>query len=405
MKRFEMELTKEEKGMLAGKEGHAVQKSMEILAALGEIYGAEKLIPVGSVQIAGVSYDNLGDAGLEFLAEMAKDGKVKVLTTLNPAGMDLENWRNLGISEDFAAKQEKVIDAFRNMDVVPTCTCTPYLIGNLPRFGEHIAWSESSAVCFANSVLGAKTNREGGPSALASALTGFTPEYGLHLNNNRQAQMKVVVKAKLKDETDFGALGKVIGEKIGNKIPLVTGIKKATLEELKSLSASIATYGGTAMFHMKGITPNRTKAPAERIEITEEDINNARASLNKNQEQPDFVSVGCPHCSLREIKEIAEFLYGKKVTKEVWITTARPVKKIADQMGYAKIIEDSGAKFACDTCCVVAPIKGRFKTMCTNSAKGCYYASGKNNFGTLFKNLRGCLEEAVKSERGNTIQP
>jgi len=139
-----MYLTEKEKRMLDGEEGYAVKKSMEILAALGDIYGAERLIEVGSVQVAGVSYHNLGDAGLEFLNELAKDGRVKVLTTLNPAGMDLENWRNLGITAEFAEKQNLVIDAFRKMGIITSCTCTPYLIGNLPRYGEHGAWAESS---------------------------------------------------------------------------------------------------------------------------------------------------------------------------------------------------------------------------------------------------------------------
>ncbi|MCX6695140.1 MAG: aconitase X, partial [Candidatus Altiarchaeota archaeon] len=160
-----MILTKEEEKILDGAWGNAAAKSMKILIALGEIYGAEKLIPVSSVQIAGVSYDNLGDAGLEYLAELAKDGQVKVTTTLNPAGMDLQDWKKLGISDEFAAKQKKVIEAFDRMGVITCCTCTPYLIGNLPRFGEHVAWSESSAVTFVNSVVGARTNKEGGPSA------------------------------------------------------------------------------------------------------------------------------------------------------------------------------------------------------------------------------------------------
>jgi predicted aconitase len=179
-----MLLTAEEKEMLEGAQGRATQKAMQILVALGEIYGAERMIPVTSAQIAGVSYDNLGEAGLQFLSEMAEGGgKARVLTTLNPAGMDIENWRSLGIQPDFAEKQERVLDAYSRMGVISTCTCTPYLTGNLPLFGEHIAWSESSAVCYANSVLGARTNREGGPSALASSLTGRTPEYGFHLEN------------------------------------------------------------------------------------------------------------------------------------------------------------------------------------------------------------------------------
>ncbi|MCK4497209.1 MAG: DUF521 domain-containing protein, partial [Candidatus Aenigmarchaeota archaeon] len=139
-----MHLTKEQEEMLEGKHGNAVKKSMEILAALGNIFGAEKLIPVKSVQISGVSYDNLGDAGLEFLGIMAEDGKIKVKTTLNPAGMDMENWKALGIDPEFARKQKLVIEAFERMEVETTCTCTPYFIGNKPEFGDHIAWGESS---------------------------------------------------------------------------------------------------------------------------------------------------------------------------------------------------------------------------------------------------------------------
>lgn len=390
-----MKLTKKQEKMLEGKYGNAVKKSMEILIALGEIFGAKRLIPINSVQIAGVSYDNLGEAGLEFLDEMAKDGKVKVLTTLNPAGMDIENWKVLGISEEFAKNQERVINIFKRMGVIITCTCTPYFVGNLPRFNEHIAWSESSAVCFANSVIGAKTNREGGPSALASALTGLTPEHGMHLEENRQARIVVNVKTEIKTTVDFGALGKIIGEKIGNKVPLIRGIEKADVDKLKSLSASIATYGGTALFHIDGITPNKTSIPEEEIEVYEEDIKKAIDSMNSG-EDADFISLGCPHASMKEIEKIAKLVRGKKVNKEVWITTARPIKKIADLMGYTEIIENAGIKFACDTCCVVAPIKGRFKVLCTDSAKACFYASAKNNFKTQIKTIEKCIEEAMK---------
>src|SRR5512137_2825857 len=193
-----MHLTSQAQDMLAGKHGRSVRKAMETLAALGDIYGAERMLPVSSVQIAGVSYDNLGEAGLAFLDEMAAGGgRSRLLATLNPAGMDVENWESLGISPEFAAQQLRVIAAFARMNVVTSCTCTPYLAGNLPRFGEHIAWAESSAVCFANSVLGARTNREGGPSALAAALTGRTPAYGYHLNENRQPDLLVELQAKV----------------------------------------------------------------------------------------------------------------------------------------------------------------------------------------------------------------
>ena len=163
--------------MLAGEAGPGVQKAIEIVVALGRIYGAADLVAVTSVQVAGVSYKNLGDAGLEFLQEWAAQGaRARVPATLNPAGMDLASWRELGFSEAFARRQEAVIAAYVALGITLTCTCTPYLVGHVPEFGQHVAWAESSAVSYANSVLGARTNREGGPSALAAAITGRTAQ-------------------------------------------------------------------------------------------------------------------------------------------------------------------------------------------------------------------------------------
>jgi predicted aconitase len=385
-----MQLTSEEQAMLAGAEGRATQKAMQILVALGKIYGAARLIPVSSVQIAGVSYDNLGEAGLQFLSEMAEGGgRVRVLSTLNPAGMDRENWRALGISPDFAEKQLLVLEAFSRMGVSTTCTCTPYLAGNLPVEGDHLAWSESSAVCYANAVLGARTNREGGPSALAAALTGRTPEYGMHLTWERMPSITFHVEAQLRDNSHFGALGKVMGEKIeaSKAIPYITGVSSASQENLKSFCASLATYGGVALFHMAAITPeaDHYPLPGETVSISSAELEEAAHSLNDaSAEQVDFISLGCPHLSLHEIARIAILLEGKRVKKEFWVTTARPTKQIADRMGYTDIIEEAGAKFAADTCCIVAPIQGRFKVMATDSAKACYYAYAKHKFKTVF---------------------
>jgi predicted aconitase len=390
-------LTTEEQEMLDGKHGKATQKAMEIITTLGEIYGAERLIPVTSVQIAGVSYHNLGEAGLEYLSEMAVDGKARVLTTLNPAGMDMLEWKKHGISEDFAVNQERVVEAFEKMGVITTCTCTPYLIGNLPHFGEHIAWAESSAVCFANSVIGAFTNREGGPSALATALTGKTAEYGFHLEENRIAQVKYDIQSELKDTDDFGLLGKVIGTRTGKTIPYITGIKSATTEELKSFCASIATYGGVAIFHMEGITPNKTTIPEKTEIVTDDDLRVARTELDDEDAEIDFISVGCPHASIKEIAEIAEMLDGKKVAdgKTVWITTAKPTKDLATKMGFYDTIENAGAFLVADACCAVAPLKGKFTGLMTDSAKACFYARGKNKFKTEIRTVEECIKEAI----------
>jgi predicted aconitase len=393
-----MKLTPEEQDMAAGKYGKATQKAMEILITLGEIYGAKRLIDITSVQVAGVSYANLNEPGLEWLADMAKDGRVRVFTTLNPAGMDLEEWKKLAIGEEFAINQQRVVEAFGRMGIITTCSCTPYLYGNLPHYGQHIAWSESSAVCYANSVLGARTNREGGPSALSAAFVGKTPEYGFHLEENRQPEIKVMVKAKINGTFQFGALGKVLGDRFGKKITYITGIPKASVEELKSFCASYATYGGVALFHMEGITPDKVKTiPTEASEVTSDDLQKAIADLNEDVEI-DFISLGCPHASLAELEYIAKKLEGKKVNpkKEIWITTARPTKQIADRMGFTKMIEDTGAKVAADTCCVVAPIKGRFHGLASDSAKMCYYGSGRNKFSVKLMSVDECIEEALK---------
>ncbi len=384
--------------MLNGEAGYAARKSMEILTALGDIYGADRLIKVGSVQVAGVSYHNLGDAGLEFLNELARDGRVKVLTTLNPAGMDLENWQNLGISEEFAAKQNLVIDAFKRMGILISCTCTPYLIGNLPRYGEHIAWSESSAVTFANSVIGAMTNREGGPSALAAAFVGKTPRYGLHLDENRVPNVHVKVNTTLSKLSDWGALGYVIGKKAENKIPYITGIAEAELDELKSFCASVVTYGAQPLFYMQGITPGAENQaiPRDSITVEDRDIKEAYDNINDQVTDIDLVCVGCPHCSIKEIAEIAELLEGRQVTDstEFWVATSRTAKQLADKRGYTETIERAGGKFACDTCMAVAPLKGRFKSLATTSAKGCFY-SRQNKMLTRMGSLSECVEAAV----------
>ncbi len=387
--------------MLDGKEGYAVRKSMEILVALGEIFGAKRLIDVSSVQVAGVSYHNLGDAGLEFLNSLAADGKVKVLTTLNPAGMDLENWQQLGITPEFAEKQNQVIDAFERMGILVSCTCTPYLIGNLPLYGEHVAWSESSAVTFANSVLGARTNREGGPSALAAAFVGKTPCYGLHLDENRIPDIHIQVNAQLSKLSDWGALGYAIGKKAENKIPYITGIKKAELDELKSFCASVVTYGAKPLFYIKGITPGAElqTQPTNTVTIEDADLKNAYDNINDDVSDIDFVCVGCPHCSIKEIQEIAELIRGKKVKDgvELWVATSRTAKQLSDKRGYTAIIEAAGGKFACDTCMAVAPLKGRFKALATTSAKGCFY-SRQNLMKTKMGSMKECVEAAVSGK-------
>jgi predicted aconitase len=217
----ELKLSAEEQAMLDGAEGPGVQRAMEIVVALSRIYGAADLVPVTHVQVAGVSYKNLGDAGVEFLNRWADEGaRVRVPTTLNPMGMERGKWQQWGISPDFATPQLSVIDAFVKMGVTPTLSCTPYLFPQYtPRRGDALAWAESSAVAYANSVIGARSNREGGPSAIAAAIVGRTARYGCHLDENRRANWIVEVRCPVRSVADFGALSYVVGKAVGNGVP------------------------------------------------------------------------------------------------------------------------------------------------------------------------------------------
>jgi len=290
------------------------------------------------------------------------------------------------------------------MGILVSCTCTPYLIGNVPLYGEHIAWSESSAVTFANSVLGARTNREGGPSALAAAFVGKTPCYGLHLDENRAPDINVQFNAELSKLSDWGALGYAIGKKAENKIPYISGIKKATLDELKSFGASLVTYGAKPLFYIKDITPGAElqQQPKETVTIEKADLDDAYDKINDQVDKIDFVCVGCPHCSIKEVAEIADLIRGKKVASgtELWVATSRTTKQLADKHGYTAIIEGAGGKFACDTCMAVAPLKGRFKALATTSAKGCFY-SRQNLMKTKMGSMKECVDAAVTGKWNN----
>ena len=391
-----MHLTKEEESVLNGEKGEVMQRLFRLLVRLGDIYKADKMIPVGSVQVAGVSYKSIGDPGTEFLEDMAsKNTKVQVLTYLNPAGMDLENWKELGFPKDFAKNQLRIMNAFKEMGIVVTSTCTPYLAGNLPRFREHIAWSESSAVSFSNSVIGARTNREGGPSALAAAICGVTPNYGLHLWEKRQPTIQIDIDAELKFNSDFGALGYYVGKQVKNKIPYFTGIKDANTDQLKALGAAMAASGAVALYHVEGLTPEADlveKKGLEKIPVGKKELKETYNKLNTGK-KPDIVIFGCPHASLREISQLAKKLDGKKLKKPVWICTSRMVKEVAERMGYNEIISKAGGSIVGDTCMVVSPIEQMgYKTTGVNSGKAANYLPGFCKQEVCFANIDDLVE-------------
>jgi len=398
----QMLLTGEEERMLSGAEGRAVGKGMQLIVALGEVFGAERLVRITSAQIAGVSYGNIGDAGLELLEDWASAGaRVRVKATLNPAGMDLERWREMGVGEEYYGKQIRIIKAFERMGVETTCTCTPYLAGNLPSFGDHIAWSESSAVVYANSVLGARTNREGGPSALAAALTGRTPLYGLHLDEGRRATAIVEVGAELRSPHEFSLLGYAVGMRMGAGVPFFEGIKRAEVEDLKILSAALAASGGIGMFHMKGVTPEarfQDTAGLERILVSAQDLEKARERLSSHGE-PDLACIGCPHCSVKELAEIARILEGRRVRagKGLWVWTSRAAYDEAKRRGYVQAIEAAGGKVFADTCMVVCPLEASgFSHMVTNSCKAAHYVPSTSGMGASVRSLESAVSEVLE---------
>ena len=391
-----MYLTKDEEKILDGDKGEVEEKMFRLLVRLGEIYGADKMIPVGSVQVAGVSYKSISDPGTDFLEDIASKGaKVKVLTYLNPAGMDLENWEKIGFPKDFARNQLRIMKAFKNMGIVVTSTCTPYLAGNLPRFREHIAWSESSAVSFSNSVIGARTNREGGPSALAAGICGLTPNYGLHLWEKRQPNIKIKVKVELDFNADYGALGYFVGKQVKNKIPYFTGIKDANTDHLKSLGAAMAASGAVALYHVEELTPEADiveKKNLETIEVDKKELDETYDKLNTGKD-PDIVILGCPHASLREISTLAEKLFNKHLKKPIWICTSRVMKEAADRMGFSDIIEKAGGHIVADTCMVVSPIeKMGYETTGVNSGKAANYLPGFCKQKVVFTNINKLIE-------------
>ncbi|SSW66764.1 aconitase X [Achromobacter agilis] len=408
-----MFLTEEESGMLAGKKGPAVQKAMEILVALGESFGAKRLLTVSNVHMAGSSVLVAEEAGTRFVEDIKRQGGTFVTrVTTNPTAVDPVQWREIGIPESDSALQTRLTDAYAGMGANTCNTCIPYLVGNSPRFGEHMAWGESSAVVYANSVCGARTNREGGPSGLATALTGRTPEYGFHLTENRHGKLLVQVETSLDDMTDYGTLGYFAGRIAGQDTPVFTGIPSdPTLEQLKALSAALAASGAVSMFHAVGVTPEAPtleaafggKTPEKVLVFDEAEKKKAEAALNKEPtDHVDWILVGCPNASVQEIREVAEALERKKVHKDValWVTTAGAMYAMAERMGYIQTIKDAGGTVVRETCPflarsrVIAPVKG-YRTLTTNSAKMAFYAPGQFGLPTHYGNLNRVMQAAV----------
>ncbi len=393
--------------MLAGDQGPLIRKCFQVLVTLGDIYGAERMIEIKNVHSPGVSYRVAGDAGLDYVKEASCQGRFVVPTTLNTTGIDSENWRAKGFPEDFALSQLELNAAYEKMGGLPVYTCTPYLTGNLPMLGEHVAWGESSAIIFVNSVLGARTNREGGPTALAAGVTGRVPAYGLHLDENRRANWLVRVEEEPENDRDYAALGYHVGRLVGQDVPVITGLKKRPrLEALKAMGAALASSGAVALYHLEGITPecpNREAVLADKYETISYGPKEKAEVLDKFTlgEEPDLVVLGCPHCSLVEMREAALALDGRKLKTDLWICVSGPVYEAARRAGFTSILEKSGATIMRDTCPVLCPTSAKgYRAAMTNSGKMAHYIRGLWNVDSALRTLEDCLKAAV-SGRGD----
>ncbi len=375
-----MDLSREEEKLL-NSDDPTLAKCMEILVALGEIFEADRLIPVTSAHVSGISYGNIGEEGLEWLKGFR--AKVKVRTTLNPAGMDLDRWREMGISEEFFRKQMEVLEALKRIGAELTLTCTPYYI-NRPSFGEHVAWAESSAVVYANSVLGARTNRESGISALASAIIGKTPRYGLHVKENRAPTILVRVRGDL----DPSYVGYVVGGEVEG-IPIFEFERRLSDDEMKQLGASLASTGNVAMFHVKDQTPewDDFEIPREKMEVDGRDIG--------DECDPDLVALGCPHLSEREIIFIADIVERLgRPKREMWLFTSRHVW--FRLKGLIERLERRGIRVFRDTCMVVSPATERFDCVLVNSGKALTYLPKLRGVRAMFAPTCECVRRAFE---------
>lgn len=411
-----MFLTKEEEAVLDGESGEVLETAMSVLVKLGDMYEADKMIKVDNVHIDAASYATVYDAGLEFCEKVSSLGvSFEVPTTLNTSAIDLERWRELRIPASFAEKQIRLAEAYKRMGAIPTWTCAPYQCGTNLRFGQNIAWGESNAVGFANSVIGARTNRFGDLIDVCAAIIGKVPRFGLYIDKNRRGKALFDLgdlNIKSFSCADYMVAGFFIGSLTGTRVPVVTGVPKSvTVDKLKAFGAAAATSGSVALYHICGVTPEAqtlNKAfggmkPEEKIDICVNEFNEVREKLSTIRGgRVDVIALGCPHYSVEQLRRVAHLIGGKKVNKDVelWVFTCRMAKMLAREMGIIDSIEKAGGKVISDACILYLPLeKWGFKTLMTDSAKMAYYTPGLTKMGVIFNSTEECIKTATVKAR------
>ncbi len=367
-------------------EGDFPEEFKRFLEREASIVGAEEFVQVRSVHVSGVSYATIGDWGKRWLSKISEMARVRegVLATSNPAGMDVLSWRKMGVPESFARGQLEIVEHLTRMGIVPSLTCTPYLVGNLPRRGEHISWGESSAVAFANSVIGARTNREGGVKTIVAAVTGLTPKYGMHLEESRKPDLKVVVEPGDWSYMDYTLLGYLTGEESPSSVPCYS--VSGDIDQVKGLGAGGAASGSIEMFHLGSCPVER------RLEVFKRDLEDLRERLSSFDGGTDLVAIGCPHLSLRQLREIASLMMGRRAKVPFWLYTSRA--SLAQLPEYLnKSLEKAGVKVWADTCMVVSPLERMgVRKVTTNSAKAAKYLRSLRGLDVELLKIREILE-------------
>lgn len=420
-----MYLSPEEEKMLKGESGDLAREAMRYLVKLGDAFDAKRMIDIDySYCFVGTAYWGPGSLTKGLLKQAVNQGvRVKVPTTNWNYGFEADPGTQRFVKIPPAAFTQLTDEArlCRKFGIVPVNTCTPYLATDISwhPLGSHISSVESSAITYFNSVLGARTNRDG-MAAFFSAITGKYPEFGLHLDENRVAKYLFNVSAKLENATDYSALGYAVGKICGLDIPILNGIHRAKTGDLKALSTALSTGGGVPLFHIPGITPEFTASHRtddqgleEKLTITSEDVKAVYEEFSSPEDKVDFVCLGCPHSTVHELSKIASLLRGKKVNKRVtlWIMASPQTISLAKLSGDLDIIQGAGG-VVLTTCPMLSPGKpGPFHTfsnpdysmgnLLTDSAKMAYYSTNiMRPSGISLCSLEGCIDGAIRGRSG-----
>jgi predicted aconitase len=407
-------LNNKDQAMLRGEFGPATKMAMSILVRMAQVAGARELLDITGAHIDSTVY--IGDGGLEFAERLASLGaKVSVPTTLNVSGLDEHHWQEWAVPNDWARQAHRQMIAYQSMGTTPTWTCAPYQTEMKPRFGQQIAWGESNAIAFANSVLGARTDRYPDLFDICCAITGRAPAIGLHLTENRAGKLLLKLQdipEALQHSDDFyPVLGHFMGKVSLDRIPVIEGMSMIPNDDqLKALCAAGASSGAVAMFHMIGVTPEaptlesafQGKQPEEIIIVTMNELRQARHELtHTNTNALDLVVLGSPHFSLAEFKQLAPLVTGKQKHPRVkfLVTSSRAMAQLAKQAGFLDTLQAFGAQLTVDTCILTSPmLPPEMKFLMTNSAKFAYYAPGLLSKQITFGSLKDCVASAIEGK-------